>query len=274
MKRVFSSASEVIHVYAQQTQNEGRSSNVFFEGKKIYSYGSHYLLGEFLPDGSIMINDIGYSVTTAKHISELRQATRHYKQYFVTETDLRHIITEVRGNIKKLANARKRELYISPILRLWEKFNTFAQEQKVKRYKSDPRYREFKKIVKTIESPELQEELIAWNKKMAKQAIKLRLKKEAEQFEKFHKHEIDWVRSSGKDHLRISESKKYVETSQNVKIPTEDAKLLYLSILRGVDVVGYRISHYRVDSINGSLKVGCHDIDIKEVHRVGELLLK
>ena len=63
MKRVFTNSTEVIHLWAQRTQNEARCSNVFFEpdyklsdgnwealetSSKIYSYGKHYLLAEFL----------------------------------------------------------------------------------------------------------------------------------------------------------------------------------------------------------------------------------
>jgi len=73
MKTVYSKSSDVIHLFAQRTQEEGRCSNVFFNCKeRIYSYGSHYLLGEFIrnkkKDLAIWINDDGYSVTTAKHI--------------------------------------------------------------------------------------------------------------------------------------------------------------------------------------------------------------
>ena len=63
MKRVFTNSYDVIHLYAQRSQDEGRCSNVFFYGDKIYSYGHHYLLGEFIDDGkAIIINDEGLLV--------------------------------------------------------------------------------------------------------------------------------------------------------------------------------------------------------------------
>ena len=79
MKKVFSSNYEVIHTFAQRTHPEGRnsSSSVFFEGDKIYSYGYHYLLGEFLDTNTILINDKGYGNSTSKHISILMGATSH-----------------------------------------------------------------------------------------------------------------------------------------------------------------------------------------------------
>ena len=41
-------SADVIHMFAQRTQSEGRCINVFFEYNRIYSYGRHYLLGEFI----------------------------------------------------------------------------------------------------------------------------------------------------------------------------------------------------------------------------------
>ena len=72
MKTVFTN-NEIVHVFNEQNQNEGRTSNgsMYFYNNEIYSYGSHYLLGEFLDNNTILINDKGYSNTTSKHISLL-----------------------------------------------------------------------------------------------------------------------------------------------------------------------------------------------------------
>ena len=62
MKKVFRSSDEAIHIFAQQSQSEGRYKNVFFKDTKIYSYGYHYLLGEFIDKNTIEGND--YEFTT------------------------------------------------------------------------------------------------------------------------------------------------------------------------------------------------------------------
>ena len=84
MKKVFQNTSEVVHVFAQQTQSEGRnqSGSIYFRENKIYSYGSHYLLGEFINDETIIINDFGYSVTTSKHINELEKRNKPVQSIF------------------------------------------------------------------------------------------------------------------------------------------------------------------------------------------------
>lgn len=75
MKKVFSN-SEVPHIWAQQTQNGGRGSNIFFEGATIYSYGKHF------PMATIEGNDVfftkqRYSNSTGKHLSRTWQAVSH-----------------------------------------------------------------------------------------------------------------------------------------------------------------------------------------------------
>ena len=86
MKTVFTN-SEIVHVFNEQNQNEGRTStgSMYFYNNKIYSYGSHYLLGHFIDNETILINDTGYSNTTSKHIYLLQDATRNRKQYFTTK---------------------------------------------------------------------------------------------------------------------------------------------------------------------------------------------
>ncbi len=108
MRTSFPSSSDVIHLFAQKSQDFARCANVFFEGNKIYSYGYHYLLAEFVGD-YIVINDTGYSNTTQKHISEIKSATRQYKQFFKSETDLVLVFGELETLVKGLQTARKKE---------------------------------------------------------------------------------------------------------------------------------------------------------------------
>lgn len=78
MKTVFSN-SELVHVGASQSQQEGRNSNgsLFFEGATIYSYGRHFSIARFVAPGVVLFNGSSYSNTTAKHQSDVRRAVRH-----------------------------------------------------------------------------------------------------------------------------------------------------------------------------------------------------
>lgn len=275
MKTVFSSAHDVIHAFAQRNQSHGRSSNVFFEHDEIYSYGTHYLLGKFIDDKTILIDNRGYSSTTAKHISWIIGATRQYKQFFTMSCYIYHVHKQVLSLKDRLATARKPENYINQILSLWASLNEYIKYTKNKNTPKDDRYKEIKRIVKAIQSQpkEYQQKLAEAKKKqeLAKQ------RKEAKQIKdtlsKFYNYEVHTFRIGDKDYLRISQDGSNVETSQHVKVSIDEARTLYQLICKGVDIAGHRISNYIVNSINGTLKIGCHNIDMDSVHKVGKQLV-
>lgn len=76
MKTVFNSHNEVAHIWATQSQAQGRASRVFFEGQVIYSYGYHFPVARFAPEyGDIVLfTSRGYSSSTGKHKSLIRAA--------------------------------------------------------------------------------------------------------------------------------------------------------------------------------------------------------
>lgn len=88
MKRVFSSHSEVAHIWAQQKQSEGRAGNIFFEGTEIFSYGHHYKAAKFFTRKDkkfvvkfVVLNSRKYSNTTCKHMWEIRDAVSHLPSF-------------------------------------------------------------------------------------------------------------------------------------------------------------------------------------------------
>lgn len=79
MRTVFDNAM-CAHVWAQQTQYEGRShnGNLYFRERTIFSYGPHFPLASFVdaPDGSrvVFINSRSYSISTQGHKSDVWRA--------------------------------------------------------------------------------------------------------------------------------------------------------------------------------------------------------
>ena len=57
----------------------------------------------------------------------------------------------------------------------------------------------------------------------------------------------------------------YVETSKGAEVPIREAKILLERIRGGKDVKGFKIGHFTVISLNGVLKVGCHEIPREEI---------
>lgn len=76
MTRTVFDTAQVAHVWAQGRQAEGRNAarRVYFEGPRLFSYGSHFLTGYRLPDGSALLNSGRYSVSTSRHQQDARFA--------------------------------------------------------------------------------------------------------------------------------------------------------------------------------------------------------
>lgn len=58
-----------------------------------------------------------------------------------------------------------------------------------------------------------------------------------------------------------------IQTSKGARVKYESGKLLYKLIQAGKDIKGHDIDGYTVISLNGVLKVGCHEITRKEIDR-------
>lgn len=88
MRTVLSNHQEVCHVWASQTQSEGRASNMFFEGETIYSYGRHFKIAKFqiMPNGEkvVLFNADSYSISTSKHQTYTQRAIpNNYKVFTI-----------------------------------------------------------------------------------------------------------------------------------------------------------------------------------------------
>lgn len=68
----------VAHIWAQGRQESARSHNGQFycEGRALYSYGPHFVVGYIMPDGTTLITSDRYSLSTGRHISLARNALR------------------------------------------------------------------------------------------------------------------------------------------------------------------------------------------------------
>lgn len=281
MKKVFTNAQAVIHLFAQRSQSEARCSNIFFEGNRIYSYGHHYLLAEFIKneagDEAILINDSGYSVTTAKHISEVSWATRQYKQFFEMQVYAPKVLRQLESLADKLSKARKPELYINPAenlyLKMHEFFNwlgkpsndivTLAKIESLIKVFRGAEYsdylREQAEIIKKAEAERI---------KQAKKQFKIELK----EFFAYKRRSI-YSNPTGEDYLRISQDGQNIETTQYVSVPIKAARILYQRIKEGKDIKGFNIEGYTVIGLNGVLRIGCHKINLKNMHEVGEQII-
>lgn len=287
--------AELIHLFAQRTESAARYGNLFFDnnGKNLYSYGHHYLLAQFIENKdlqtAVIINDSGYSNSTAKHIGIAGAALSHYKQFRTTQTDGKAVFLELENLLRKLAKAKKPELYLNSAESLYNNYNAFRTWKGIKPGKGSDAA-EFDKKIHAIYKyfaeynsggldPAAYEKKKAAAKKAAEnKAKKAAIKKHAEDLQKFFDFEINYIYKNSdiinEDFVRINPEGHYIETSQGVKINPVSAALLYKMIKAGKDIKGHKIDHYTVINLNGVLTIGCHKINRVNMEQTGEALIK
>jgi len=274
MKTVFTN-SEIVHEFNLQEQSYGRTPNssMYFEYKKIYSYGSHYLLGEFIDDNTIMINNTGYSNTTSKHISLLRNATRDKRQFFITETKRDLVLNELKDLLNKLTRTRlKADYYKSTIDRLFTSYFEYIDFTKTRtKAKKNKEHREILKLYTEFYAST--EDLLQVIQEQQKKEKEKNQKEVQKKLKKWRLFEINWFSNpTNKDFLRVDKANNIIETSQGVKIPVEEGKRL-LKLIDLKKIVGERVDNkYIVKALNGVLKVGCHNITMKEINNIRKQL--
>ena len=78
MTQTVFSNTMVAHVWAQGSQAHGRShnGNFYFDGRILYSYGSHFAVGVLMNDGAAVLNSDRYSISTSGMQSDALQAVK------------------------------------------------------------------------------------------------------------------------------------------------------------------------------------------------------
>jgi hypothetical protein len=272
MKTVFTN-SEICHVFNEQKQETGRTSNrtIFFENNKIYSYGYHYLLGEFIDENTIVINNKGYSNTTSKHISILINATRDKKQFFIEQVDTKRAYENLTNWLNKLPRATSyKDIYMFQIDNTFKKYIEFIDYTNKEITISDKETHE--KIISLKDSFynnfENLEQEIKEQQKRQKEKEKNAIK---ENLIKWRNNEINYFKNkTGKDFLRLNGEN--IETSQSVRISINEAKRL-LQLIDAKNIIGQRVDdRFIVKSFDTILKIGCHNIDINEINYIKNLI--
>lgn len=283
--------AELAHIWANELKDQGRGSNMFFEGKTIYSYGYHFPIASIIEgkrDRLTLFTSKSYSNTTSKHKGHvIRAITTRYC-----------IVPDVRLNTVNLGDmARSHEINLNYLRESIEKTLEKASRSRVhgqiyiaeiEQYRQDfIRYAEFfkpkmntanKKMLKSLLKGDYIPESLRDKAKYAEakaeaQRIARQLKIEAEQEERLQA----WINGADlggnmfyKTCLRVKDG--FVETSRGAKVSVESAKVAYKALLLGKLGSGYNIDGYTVISVNGTLKIGCHEIPIEEVHRIGNII--
>lgn len=293
IKRVFSSADQVLHLWANQSQNDARCRNVFFEGKTVWSYGYHYKLGMIHTvkgQNVALINSTRYSVTTAKHQSYARRAVDHL--LWLESSDVTSIDTAITETQSEL---------IDSLFDIFNQHNFYGDDILILPYfltkftlKKVARFNKIcdlvgKKALK-IEIPQDYFELVrahvaqcllereAASKtpeaiaKREAERVKRETKKREKLAEKIHAWErggplVAELRDLSPQLIRANDL--YVETTRGAQVPVKDALELFKKLLNDSAKPGEAIGSFHFDSKRGdTVRIGCHVISFEQAKSV------
>lgn len=267
MKTVFTDNSTIAHLWANKAQYEAKnpSRNFYFDGDTIYSYGRHFPIAKHAVnengERAVLFTERGYSPTTAKHISIVRQAANHLRIIYCHEINYLPSFNfdywqrEAENIARHLTTAKKPEKYLGQISDINKRAAIYAEFMGV----------DMPETLAAALSIGNKDEYKAYAEKKA--ALQIAAEKKRKQQEKAaHKKALTkWLKGEGHrlytrgeyDFLRISGD--IVETTQAVKIPLLEAGKLQLAIKAGkINVGDVVLNHYTVTEIGEEIAIGCH----------------
>ena len=296
-----SNHATVAHNWFHQISKRGyeipqfSNGNMFYRNRIIYSYGKHFALAIRFDD-KVVENSKGYSNSTAKHFGHVYRAIDNStheairvplnEAYNISDTiefknvykhiDFKSFVYAFNGNVAKLGNARKPEIYtgeievlkseLNDIFSLWRGSKTLAL--KTKGIRSILNF-EFNEDVKNKMKARRRQEL----KKAA--AKKKAAKKEAVSDLLAYENgcNLKWGTLGTLDintAIRVKDG--IIETSKGMKIDLETGlrvfKLWNAGKGLGVTIKTTDGSEWTCTKVNGIMKFGCHVVDFEQAKRV------
>lgn len=271
MKTVFQNASDCIHAYAQRPNDPtayGRSGNVYFEGGSLYSYGRHYELAKWIDNETVLIDNRGYSTTTAKHIGKAQHALSQYRRFYTLDADTEHVRQKLEYNRKLLAKARKPEIYINGSTALIERHVQYLD------HVGKPIDPSLYELIQHFTSDGMKERISADRERIEQQrkADERKRQENARRYrEAFNTYEPYGIfrAATGADYDLIrfkQDDPTTVETSQNVKTPYVVALEAFNRLKRAELIQGQHVAGYTVHAIEPEyIRIGCHRFFITDL---------
>jgi hypothetical protein len=277
MKKVFSSNSQLAHVWANQLQPEGRASSMFFYGPVIYSYGHHYEIARFLETANgqkvCFVNANGYSNSTAKHTGHVWNAIpdgiRTYKVPFATGSTysynrVHHIDVQSLPGIISAMLVECKNLCHDQIK---ARTNFYSFSQAAGRYETIVEIcqlfdLEIPARPENWEPARIKAEHLRNTQGERQRAKELKeLEKSKELLAKWLQHEFNGQLYNVPVHLRISRDGRLIETTKGAKVDLQAGLRLLAKLRNGSDVKGEKIDGFTlIENTLDHVKIGCHTI--------------
>lgn len=295
---------QLCHVFVAQTQSRGRNSgsSLYFEGNKIWSYGSHYLLGQIVTikgERVVLRNEYNYSQSTASHRHSLGNAATQLKVIDLADPD------DFKGSLdKKYAELGNEyfDFFTSNSRSFWsgkgcaERWKYFekdvAEYNELCEFLSFPslkinltplhkelwgeKYNQLKQRQKELNSPEA----IAKRLEDADKRQEAKDRKEAAEQEKIRIERENalpnWI-AGGDFHYLLRDitpqmiriKNNTVETTGGAQVPLDEALKFLKRVKKGLAKEGDRIGSFEFTSYKkGIVTIGCHEINLAEAESV------
>ena len=271
---------EVAHLFANQLQNEARTStgNFYFNSNGLFSYGSHFCIAKHVTNATgqraLLFTSRGYSNTTAKHISIARSATSHLNKIFCAnpaesiDQNMYSFLKEVENCFRcvEIAKQQRTKLKLfSEIEYIKNKVTVFCDFYAIDIQKN------YSKLYEALNTnfdglDEYRDKAKKLDEAQKKADLKEKLKKHKDQLNKWRNGEVySLYLHNGFDYLR--KEGENLRTSQGVQISLQCAKSLYNNL--GPNLIGQKVNDmYEINEVNKDfIKIGCHKITIKEIKK-------
>ena len=272
--------SEIAHIWANQLEYKGQQGNLYYLGKTIYSYGSHFAIAKHIDYKTILMTNRGYSNSTAKHINLVYRAITH-KEIIIcndptasNQFNIDAFIGEIRKEAEKLIKAKKPEKYLLEIEYIKNHLNKYLQYFDLKLSKQQAEIIDIKSKEDFTQKIEIEKQ-----KKLKADKKEILLGKKLYSIHVFN------FRNNIKNDFTHNEEKsiqKYyisvgcpilfkikeneIESSKGVKIPFEIAKRYINRFINSEIKPLDKILNYEVNKVEKNLLViGCHNIYRTEI---------
>lgn len=289
MKTIFTN-SELPHIWARQSQDEGKTSNrnLYFKGGKIYSYGSHFCIANIIKPGIVLFTNRKYSVSTSAHVSACSSACSHMEQIIVAYPDgylsdnLKAFTSEISSALEIISNPRKKaetkeraKGELSSIVARVYRYLEATGQTVSKKLRDDEVRKEFLLHLEAAKNEQAAMSLQLKLQRREAQKQKEIDKKNAAALEEQKQKLLKWRRGANVsvsqfynvDQVFLRAKDNEIQTSKGARVLLKSGQALYAAIKAGRDVKGYDIDGYTVISLNGVLKIGCHEIQRSEIDR-------
>lgn len=282
------------HAWAHQLYQEGYSSNFFFVGSTIYSYGHHFPIA-VIEGNNVYFTQQSYSRSTAKHKGLALSAISHknivYVQYTPTSSagldtsfqkrNIDYWIDAIERTLSEYqGNPRKKSL-LSRANAVLDRLTNFVLAVGVSPDST---------LQPLLENPTL-EALQQYKHQQLDQKRKAAQRKARQAIIRYKKDVKDWKAGKRKElfayfggivdnnlaYLRLSDDQTIIETSKGIRLSIESCHKFWLfiqnTLQEHVKDFSYQIKGYDVTAITPEfITVGCHKIPMSEANDLAKQL--